>query len=235
MTDDDAPPAEAAAKALAAEALAMSNAAIDKTLTQLTATAARFEQATESLPGAATGVATPTVEHLDAGLRSVHLMIAQARSQLSAVTAAHEALVASLAERGDLDGDSYKRHREQAVLREQQRRAAQHDLRIADIPDKYALDDGVELDCLERLSLCHARCCHLDHELAEQDLDEGVVRWDYGRPYVIGKDDRNRCVHNEAGRCSIYGARPGSCRRYDCRSDRSIWLDFDNRIIAPRD
>src|SRR5690606_2972362 len=103
----------------------------------------------------------------------------------------------------------------------------------ADIDDKYALGDIPRIDCEARLPLCRARCCRLPFALSRQDLDEGVLRWRYERPYLLAKRADGMCVHNNGGACDRYESRPGQCRRYDCRNDRRIWLDFEAGIPAP--
>jgi Fe-S-cluster containining protein len=72
--------------------------------------------------------------------------------------------------------------------------------------------------------------------LSTQDLDEGVIRWDYGRPYRIRKRASDgSCVHDDPAShgCTVHAQRPRICRTYDCRDDPRIWADFDNRILAP--
>jgi len=97
-----------------------------------------------------------------------------------------------------------------------------------------ALTDLPEIDCDARLPLCRARCCTLTFPFSFQDLDERVLRWDYGRPYQIGRRSDGYCIHNEAGscRCTVYAQRPAVCRTYDCRNDKRIWLDFEKRLPA---
>jgi prolipoprotein diacylglyceryltransferase/Fe-S-cluster containining protein len=101
---------------------------------------------------------------------------------------------------------------------------------------KYAFEDGAEVDCDDRLSLCKAACCRLPFALSKEDVQEGVVRWNLGQPYMIAHGETGYCVHCEqhSGRCSIYEHRPIVCRGYDCRKDKRIWLDFDKRIINPQ-
>ena len=98
--------------------------------------------------------------------------------------------------------------------------------------DKYQCENLVLIDCAERVHLCQARCCSLDFYLTDQDLDEGVVRWDYGRPYWIRKNKDGHCVHYDPAtrRCRIHAYRPHVCRAYDCRNDQRIWIDFEMRI-----
>lgn len=105
---------------------------------------------------------------------------------------------------------------------------------LGDDEDKYATaPEGP--DCAALLPICRARCCRLHFALSTQDLDEGVVRWDYGRPYSIRQRiDDGYCVHNhpvEHG-CTVYARRPGPCRRFDCRDDPRIWADFSARVLA---
>ena len=117
------------------------------------------------------------------------------------------------------------------VLRENEKAAQNASVDIADIPDKYALEEP-DIDCAALLPLCKARCCTMAFPLSRQDLDERVVRWDYGQPYTIARNTTGYCVHNSAGKCEVYDKRPGVCRSYDCRQDKRIWKDFEKRIPA---
>jgi Fe-S-cluster containining protein len=66
-------------------------------------------------------------------------------------------------------------------------------------------------------------------------VEEGIVRWDLGRPYWNLRDATGYCIHNDPEKrcCNIYEARPGPCRSYDCRQDKRIWLDFETMIVNP--
>jgi len=101
--------------------------------------------------------------------------------------------------------------------------------------DKYAVENNVLVDCLERLPLCKARCCTFNFCLTEQDLDEGVARWDYGQPYWMRKRADGYCAHcdPETYRCRIFEHRPLVCRTYTCREDQRVWRDFERRELAP--
>jgi Fe-S-cluster containining protein len=144
-------------------------------------------------------------------------------------------MVETLIARGALPIEEYEKRRQSTLEREQAR--ARNDLGpiVSQIPDKYALEKLPEIDCAARLHLCQARCCTLVFPLSVQDLDERVVRWDYGKPYQIARRPDGYCVHNQAGtcQCNVYAQRPGICRTYDCRNDKRIWLDFENRVPAP--
>jgi Fe-S-cluster containining protein len=101
--------------------------------------------------------------------------------------------------------------------------------------DKYETTPS-DVPCAELLSLCQARCCKLRFSLSTQDLDEGIIRWDYGQPYLIRQRASDRyCVHNDPDTrfCTVREARPRVCRKYDCRNDERIWLDYEARIPAP--
>ncbi len=92
------------------------------------------------------------------------------------------------------------------------------------------------IDCAELLPLCKGRCCSLEFALNTQDLNEGVVRFDYARPYwILQRACDGYCVHNdpETRGCGVYEHRPLPCREFDCRGDSRIWTDFDKRIPAP--
>lgn len=103
--------------------------------------------------------------------------------------------------------------------------------------DKYAvppIPDGGP-PCLELLPICHARCCSLDVPLTSQDLDEGVVRWDRGNPYLLQQDADKHCTHlsRSGAGCTCYEHRPAACRQYDCRQDKRIWIDYEKKIPLP--
>jgi Fe-S-cluster containining protein len=108
-------------------------------------------------------------------------------------------------------------------------------VRLGETGDKYAAGQSIDVDCASRLHLCEGRCCTLKFYLTKQDLDEGVVRWDYGNPYWIRQGTDGYCVHldREKHVCGVYEKRPYVCRRYECSRDKRIWIDFEQRIPAP--
>jgi Fe-S-cluster containining protein len=113
--------------------------------------------------------------------------------------------------------------------------ASHHRLHLAGAVDKYEVSSDGGPPCAELIPICQARCCKLSFPLSTQDLDEGVIRFDVGRPYLIAHGDDDHCVHlDRASRgCGVYHHRPGICRAYDCRGDRRIWSDFATRTLAP--
>lgn len=63
-----------------------------------------------------------------------------------------------------------------------------------------------------------------------------MVRWDYGQPYLIRqRASDGYCVHNDpqSHGCTVHAHRPRVCRGYDCRQDKRIWIDYEQRIPAP--
>jgi len=101
--------------------------------------------------------------------------------------------------------------------------------------DKYETASP-DVPCDELIPLCGGRCCTLSFALSTADLDEGVIRWDYGQPYLIRqRASDGYCVHNDPdGRaCTVHAFRPRVCRAYDCRNDPRVWIDYEQRIIAP--
>jgi len=106
-------------------------------------------------------------------------------------------------------------------------------VRVAPDVDKYTVEPVI-LDCAERLPLCKAACCRRPFALSTQDLEEGVLRWNWGDPYVIRQDAAGRCCHaTDAGSCGVWALRPLRCRGFDCRQDAGIWIDFDRRVPHP--
>jgi len=102
--------------------------------------------------------------------------------------------------------------------------------------DKYSFSETVEIDCASRVHLCKAACCRMSFALSQQDVEEGVVKWDLARPYLIAQDSDGYCRHldRESNRCTVREQRPLPCRGYDCRKDKRVWVDFEKRIINPQ-
>ncbi|MEJ2853701.1 MULTISPECIES: YkgJ family cysteine cluster protein [unclassified Saccharothrix] len=113
---------------------------------------------------------------------------------------------------------------------------ADNAVQLSEEADKYALEtERVEIDCASRLPLCRAACCRLRFALSRQDVEEGAVQWEIARPYLNRQRADGYCVHTDERTlgCQVYDRRPGVCRRYDCRRDTRIWVDFDSRIPNP--
>jgi hypothetical protein len=147
------------------------------------------------------------------------------------------ALIELLSEQGVVAIDELDARRRAAFARQKQRYAQDRMgviLQESD-NDKYSFERTAEVDCADRVHLCKASCCRLPFALSRQDVEERVVRWDFGVPYMIEQGGDGYCAHHDrcTRGCSIYRQRPVPCRGYDCRHDARIWLDFEQRIPNP--
>ncbi len=148
------------------------------------------------------------------------------------------ALIELLAERGLISMDDLDTRKRQVTPRLLRRFEAQdsgvaiQDSRL----DKYNAPNVTVIDCQSRLHLCRAACCKMQFPLSRQDIEERLIQWDLGRPYVIAKDADGYCRHIDRGGlcCTVHGARPLPCRVYDCREDPRVWIDFEGRRINPK-
>ena len=174
-------------------------------------------------------------KELEAGLRFVHLMGMQTKFDVFETSVRVLALLEEMIARGQVDMRSLEERKERIKAQEMERANAQASVQVAPNVDKYTMTDLPEIDCEARLHLCQGRCCTLTFPLSFQDLDEGIVRWEYSRPYLIRhRRSDGYCVHNTPDhKCDVYANRPAICRTYDCRTDKRIWIDFENRIPAP--
>jgi Fe-S-cluster containining protein len=52
---------------------------------------------------------------------------------------------------------------------------------------------------------------------------------------MIAKEEDGYCGHIDKTtcKCRIWENRPVPCRGFDCRKDKRIWLDFENKIVNP--
>jgi Fe-S-cluster containining protein len=147
------------------------------------------------------------------------------------------ALIELLAERGVITVAELDERKKQvaARLEEKYRDSGMGVMRQEREEDKYAFGAGPSIDCESRLAVCQAACCRLAFALSRQDVEEGVVQWEFGRPYMIRHAADGYCAHlgRDECRCGVYAQRPLPCRAYDCRSDGRIWEDFDAAVPSP--
>jgi len=178
-------------------------------------------------------------EDFEAAVRFVADGAMRASHRAARVEALLRSVVRALVEAGQLDVAAFERNLTERPPRPPgaEGAPARAAIELGPAEDKYAAASPPDLDCAALIPLCRARCCALVFALGPQDLEEGRVAWSYARPYRIAHGPDRRCVHQdrEAGGCTIHEHRPGVCRRYDCREDERIWLDFERRIPAPHD
>lgn len=145
------------------------------------------------------------------------------------------ALIGELADAGKVDLNSTTERLASARAVEYEHIKNHAYVQIGEPGDKYAVPETDGLDCASRLHLCKAVCCSFSFRLTVQDLDEGVLRWDYAEPYAIKQKPSGYCTHScgdADGGCDVYHHRPTPCRQYDCRNDERVWKDFDAMIPA---
>ena len=177
--------------------------------------------------------ASQTRQEMERGLRFTHVMMTVLQDQGNEAVAYVQALTDLLIEKGVIKADEVEAPLENA--RKEVEKVLMPRVRLADMGDKYAEGQNVEIDCASLIPLCQARCCTFKFFLTKQDLDEGMAKWDYCNPYWIRQASDGYCVHSDAQTraCTIHPQRPHTCRKYDCRNDKRVWLDFEKRIPAP--
>jgi Fe-S-cluster containining protein len=88
-----------------------------------------------------------------------------------------------------------------------------------------------EINCAERVHLCKAVCCKLNFALTPGEVRSGKVQWDRRFPYLIAHGPDGYCAHlDKQSGCTIHADRPALCRRFDCRTDGRVWVDFEGMI-----
>jgi len=178
-------------------------------------------------------VEPPSLQEVERGWRFAHMLMTMSQIETREGLATARALGELLVARGVLSAEELQERVAQARRDLEERPVPK--VMLARGGDKYAAENNVLVDCLERLLICKARCCSYSFCLTEQDLDEGVARWDYGQPYWMRKRPNGYCVHchPETYQCEVFAYRPLVCRTYTCREDKRIWLDFEQRVLAP--
>ncbi len=168
---------------------------------------------------------------LAAGVRRALELNERTETTVSELRLMLDTLLSILQARGQLS-DGHLRVLEK--LRERARLSDEKTVELNDVPDKYAVVSS-EVDCGNRMHLCHGRCCSFNVKLSRQDLEEGGLAWRIQEPYYLAHDKQGYCVYQvrETGFCGSYHNRPAPCRTYDCRNDLRVWLDFEKMIPAP--
>lgn len=103
--------------------------------------------------------------------------------------------------------------------------------------DKYAFEKESVVDCEKRLDACRAICCKLPFALSRQDVKEGVISWEFGKPYLIAHGDDGYCVHldRKTFQCAVREHRPLPCRGFGCQDNERwhVWTDYEKMILDP--
>ena len=88
--------------------------------------------------------------------------------------------------------------------------------------DKYNFEHTACIDCQDRMDVCKAVCCKLPFALSKQDVDEGIIQWNFSRPYIIAHNGDGYCSHldKETYECAVHEHRPVPCRGFDCKDNK---------------
>jgi Fe-S-cluster containining protein len=172
-----------------------------------------------------------TAAQLREEIRRGQEILDQQAADLAEVRAGLNLLIEVLVARGDL-GAAHPGLIER--VKRQARRPDKKTVHLGIYEDKYQLANS-DVDCPSLVHLCKARCCTFSIKLTRQDVEEGMVKWEIDDPYLIRHERDGYCSHLDraSGGCTGYPHRPGTCRVYDCRQDRRVWIDFEKRIPAP--
>ena len=84
-----------------------------------------------------------------------------------------------------------------------------------------------------RKKICKAVCCSFNFALTKEEVEKGIIKWNKEWPYFISKDEDGYCSHlnRKTLTCEIWENRPQRCRKYDCRKDPTVWIDWEKKII----
>lgn len=147
------------------------------------------------------------------------------------LAAALETLLTILAKKGELDEGHLRVIQK---LRKHAKLIETPQIAIDGTTTKREVENS-EVDCGARMHLCHGRCCSFNLALSKEDLREGKLEWQIDKPYYLAKDRAGYCVYQQkdTGFCGTYENRPATCRRYDCRDDARVWIDYEKMIPAP--
>jgi hypothetical protein len=182
--------------------------------------------------------APPNRREIEAGIAYLHRRVGATTARVLESAAFVYALIELMTERGLITVEEIDARKGQVAPR-LLRRFEQQDAGVAlqqSAHDRQDVGQEVRIDCASRLHLCRAACCKMVFPLSPQEVNEQVIHWELGRPYVIAKGDDGYCRHLDRSclACTVHAARPLPCRVYDCRGDSRIWLDFEARIVNPK-
>lgn len=183
---------------------------------------------------------SPIEDDLSSGLLYTHTRVNDNTKKILESASFLYALIELLSEKGLISIDELD-ERKKLVAERLVRRFTESGLGLmyqAPEYDKYTFKHKVDVDCQNRLHSCKAACCRLPFALSRQDIEEGIIRWEFGRPYLIAHDRDGYCVHldKHSYQCSVYEKRPVPCRGFNCRENEKwkVWVDYENAILNPQ-
>lgn len=193
----------------------------------------------ESPNGKLTELLSTITDELSSGLLYTHTRINDNTKKTLESTSFLYALIELLNEKGILTIEELDERKKKVAERLVQRFAESGMGLMYQDPeyDKYKFEHAACVDCQSRLGVCKATCCKLPFALSRQDVEERIVRWEFGRPYLIAHGTDGYCVHinRETYQCTVHEHSPVPCRGFDCRDNKKwkVWQDFDKKILDP--
>lgn len=99
--------------------------------------------------------------------------------------------------------------------------------------DEADKEKTVLFDPAGRKELCKAICCSFVFPLTKKEVEKGIIKWNPKRPYFIARDEDGYCPHldRKSSLCKIWEDRPERCRKYDCRKDQNVWIDWKGKVL----
>ncbi len=131
-----------------------------------------------------------TISDLEQGIRFGHVLMSINRHVGQEGACYAQALVELLLEKDVITSEEF----EARLTAQREEMAGNPQVNLAKGPDKYDCDQTI-IDCFSRLELCRAMCCTFRFYVTVQDLDEGIVQWDYSNPYWVRLQENGYCIH----------------------------------------
>ncbi len=172
---------------------------------------------------------------LSGGLRFTNLLASSNQEETRENMVLLHSLTELLVSKGFIHVHELEKRKEMLLESLKQSEEQKPQIHLLDAPDKYAEEHKVAVNCAEHHPACKGACCSLWFALSVQDLNEGIVKWDYAHPYGIAQSKDGFCVHfnRDDYTCGVHENKPLVCRSYDCSKDQRIWQDFEKKIINP--
>jgi Fe-S-cluster containining protein len=189
---------------------------------------------TDTLPDGSTEQPDRVEKELLRGLQFANLLGSINQEQNTANTILLQSLVEVLIAKGVVHVHELEERKKAVAESLNKSNAETPHVQLVETPDKYEAEHEIVVNCVSCIDVCKMVCCKLWFVLSVQDLTEGVVKWNCGMPYSIAQNEDGFCLHlDHSNGCTIYSNRPLVCRSYNCRNDRRIWVDFENKVLSP--
>jgi len=69
-------------------------------------------------------------------------------------------------------------------------------------------------------------------------VEEGIINWEFGRPYLITHGEDGYCIHldRENYRSMVWEHRTMPCRGFDCKDNEKwkVWQDYGEMVVNER-